>query len=190
VIKENGEIEYKEENVQLYKSELDNDTEINLLYNSNHYDIFYTKNYYEKYKTQLDIFKNNLNIETIFSQSNINSQLSEICRYFLKSNKKEKLSIHISNILNENKKLDELISQDNLKVDDLIDKIKKKICIQCFKVIKNNEAYYKLLPCGSIICSKECFDNFLTKKISKNENESPEEEKELEDANYFDHIFY
>ena len=54
-----------------------------------------------------------------------------------------------------------IISYSDTNFNSLIDIIKKKICVNCQDDFYNKNKKVINLPCGCVLCSNDCFDNYI-----------------------------
>ena len=87
-------------------------------------------------------------------------------------NYKNQRDIYFINMLQKTKKnnisLLQAMKDNGYFVYDLINIIKKDICLICFK--EDLQKFYFELPCGCRLCSKKCFNKYFEIMINKNFN--------------------
>ena len=99
----------------------------------------------------------------------------------MRINKKEMIN-YISNssleIKNKKIRLNELLQESHLNIDELIFNIKQKICLLCNGEIINNNIFNEVitLPCKCKLCSKKCVDDFFKNVENLNEKKLCNEE--------------
>ena len=158
--------------------------DINLVYNGIHYDIFYKKDYYNKYCQQLDILINIFDFKIIKEKNFLNPHVLDLYSKYLKylqsnniSNTDEELEKFFTE---KDKVLINYINENGYDLKNIISHIKKSKCVYCSKNIQNNK-YFRQFPCGCVICTKECFEQYKKPKIN-------EDTDEKENGKYYDHI--
>jgi hypothetical protein len=82
------------------------------------------------------------------------------------------------NVSNKTIKIKELYPILNVKKEDLINKIKQLICINCLNNISVENINYILLPCNCYLCNKECLEDFF-KKFDFNQKSNKYEKKRV-----------
>ena len=185
---ENKKEKKLEEIPYIYKCGLNGVMEIDLLYNGIHYDVFYKKEYYNKYCQQLDNLINIIDTKYMQEKEFLKPHILESYSKYLKylqsnniSNTVEERKKFFSKIeISDDKLLIDYINENGYDLDNIISQLKKNECVFCKKSIQNNK-YFMELPCRCVICTEECFKNYL--KPQKIENSD-----EKENGKYYDHI--